>query len=512
MKMTKIFAGFAALVFTAELGFVSCSNDDEDDSVNISTASQSLEDAAYSVIRSLCDLAQYDSNAVQSDDEKDYIGVETLPENWRSMTFICDQGVVLDDTKPTVYSIAVNNTADAKEFFSSMIGESVEDDSYTWTCDGLGSLSFSAVTGNEDLFATLSVNISVLPGVTEIHFVPIDVIDEAKAENASSFIVPYYDAGDVIRRTKDNTYWICVRPAGGAMKKDKSYWICLNPGNIIESEKKTYSNLKYNGQTYSQTWTYAKKLMSLKTAKAAYHTFALITGTKEGSFIYNYMKQQLGDDIAKLGFESDGYTKFCFAYDGPKNDSARAGVKLAQPFISGYTHYADSSVATEWGWDKLAAEYIYVHFSTGYASQNNITKESYPKFLFSLTDDYDAAHLEKNFELDLEGLDFTETAYDYKNYLQTYSSSTGFGFNTSEKYLEDFLDYRVIISPELVIKDNKGNSEIAKRPVKDKDYEDVCTLDYVEGSSYEPLDWWDSLGVTVRYVDGKWVEWDKENK
>ena len=82
-----------------------------------------------------------------------------------------------------------------------MIGESVEDDSYTWTCDGLGSLSFSAVTGNEDLFATLSVNISVLPGVTEIHFVPIDVIDEAKAENASSFIVPYYDAGDVIRTT-----------------------------------------------------------------------------------------------------------------------------------------------------------------------------------------------------------------------------------------------------------------------------------------------------------------------
>ncbi|MCR5125315.1 MAG: hypothetical protein K6B43_09005 [Treponema sp.] len=509
--MTKIFAGFAALVFTAELGFVSCSNDDEDDSVNISIASQSLEDAAYSVIRSLCDLTQYDSNAVQSEDKEDYIGVETLPAEWKSMKFVCDQGVVLDDTKPTVYSIAVNNTADAKEFFSSMIGESVEDDSYTWTCDGLGSLSFSAVTGDEDLFATLSVNISVLPGVTEIRFVPIDVIDEAKAENASSFIVPYYDAGDVIKRVKDNTYWICVRPAGGAMKKDKSYWICLNPGNIIESEKKTYSNLKYNGQTYSQTWTYAKKLMSLKTAKAAYHTFALITGTKEGSYIYNYMKQQLGDDIAKLGFESDGYLKFCFAYDGPKNDSARAGVKLAQPFISGYTHYADSSVATEWGWDKLATEYIYVHFSTGYASQNNITNERYPQFLFSLTDDYDAAHLLKNFDLDLVDLDFT-VAFDYKNYLQTYSPSTGFGFNTSEKYLEDVLNYRVIISPELVIKDNKGNAEIAKRPVKDKDYEDVCTLDYVEGSSYEPLDWWDSLGVTVRYVDGNWVEWDKENK
>ncbi|MBR4630840.1 MAG: hypothetical protein IKO57_10450 [Treponema sp.] len=70
----------------------------------------------------------------------------------------------------------------------------------------------------------------------------------------------------------------------------------------------------------------------------------------------------------------------------------------------------------------------------------------------------------------------------------------------------------MIISPELVIKDNKGNAEIAKRPVKDKDYEDVCTLDYVEGSSYEPLDWWDSLGVTVRYVDGNWVKWDIENK
>ena len=508
MKRTKFFAGAAALVFAMSLSLLSCSNE-EKETTNKESAFLSVDDAAFSILRSLTNLSEYDENKVE-DESGEMVGVESLPSNWRNIDFTCDQGVVLNDENPGVYSIASNGIDDAKEFFSSMIGETVAGNTYEWSYDGLGSLKFSTVSGNEDLFATVSVNIKVLPEVKELQFVPVDVIEEAKPENASS-AVPFFDAGDIIRRTKDNTYWICVRPAGGILKKDKSYWICLNPAQIITSQKKTYTNLTYDSKKYSQTWTYATKLMSLKTAKAAYHTFSLITQTEEGTPIYNCMKSKMAN-LANLGFSSDGYEKFCFAYDGPKNDSARSGVKLAQPFIVGYTSWTKGSdVAKNWDWAESGNEYIDVHFSTTYATVNDVTKTVAPKFLFSLTDDYDDAHMEKNFNRQTQRENFTDEPYNYEDYIHTYDSESGLLFVKPERtYLEGVFDYNVIISPELMIKDNKGDSQIAKNPLKEKDFEIICALDYAEGAE-EPLDWWDSLGVTFRFVDGKYVAWDSEN-
>lgn len=220
-----------------------------------------------------------------------------------------------------------------------MIGENVEDDSYTWNCPGFGTLAYSEVSGDDDLYATVDVAIDVLPSVTKLNFVPLEVITSENAENSFSG-VPYYHAGDVIRRKSDETYWICVRPAGGPLRKDKSYWICFNPYDkkgkcLITGETK---KVTVNGQ--KATWKYAKNLMSLKTAEAASFTFLCIANPITNK-IFNGCEQtntnlkNIGFDLLQLScggrLESgvvDVYTLenmgvFAFAYGKPKNDSKR---------------------------------------------------------------------------------------------------------------------------------------------------------------------------------------------
>ncbi len=117
MKRTKFFAGIAAFVFTAGLGLISCANNDDDDStLEKSEADIELENSAFTALRALTNLAEYDENA-EKDEDGIYTGVETLPSNWKSIKFTCDQGYVLgkDDT---VRSIAVSGKDDARAFFS----------------------------------------------------------------------------------------------------------------------------------------------------------------------------------------------------------------------------------------------------------------------------------------------------------------------------------------------------------------------------------------------------------
>ena len=92
---------------------------------------------------------------------------------------------------PSVRSIAANGIDDAREFFSSMIGKDVTSDSYTWDCTRVGNLTFKAVKNDENLYATIDIDVGVLPDVTQLRFVPAEVIDAAGAENSFSG-KPYY--------------------------------------------------------------------------------------------------------------------------------------------------------------------------------------------------------------------------------------------------------------------------------------------------------------------------------
>ena len=201
-----------------------------------------------------------------------------------------------------------------------------------------------------------------MPELTQIRLISTDDIDLAKYFSENSYSgLPYYHAGDVIRRNKDNTYWICVRPAGGPYKKDNSYWISLdafdnkstkNAGKTtIKTETKKYSvyyDVKgHNYTKFTQEWVYAKNLMEIKIAKAALHTFAALVnsdawnleGFEHAKEAHDALKA-MGIDFLALnrfadsskGASEDFIAKsgdyhpcsFLFAYGSPKTDSNRS--------------------------------------------------------------------------------------------------------------------------------------------------------------------------------------------
>ena len=519
MKGIKLFLTGTAILFFAGLFFTNCKGpaDNEDDSPAIEK--ESLDNYAFTVLRALCDLTEYDEAAEKDDEGNIAGGIESLPSDWQSTSFKCDQGFVLDSDAPKVRYIAVNGSSDAREYFENIIGEDLEGNS--WACEGLGSLSFTAISNNEDLFATIDVNISVISDLTQIKLVPQEVITSANPSNAYSGI-PYYSAGDVIKRKSDNTYWICVRPAGGPMDKDKSYWICLNPfdkngKSIIKEESKSVKFKLSDDTEINEKWIFAKNIMSLKTAKAAHHTFNLIVNTtyqgdistkffEEGGLLsalytelmnntpkielMNLSRSYKGPDSTdNLDEYIKNYGNFCFAYESPKKDSSRktsgksknAGINYVQPFIICESSDTNNKKLVE----KVATQY-------GSAGQAN-------SYLLSLTDSYDDRIISNSGN----SIQRYTHAYNYADYMHDISDNKLLFKDYTATYMNK---YHVIICPELVIKDNKGSANAAKKP--STSYEDII----IQSLKNKDIWWWSTLNKTERYVNGSLVDWDEENK
>ena len=590
MKKTKLLVCLTSMLLASALIFSGCSSDGDNtpvsqpvpqpaDEPNDSVTFASLDDAAYTVLRSLTDLVQYDENKVVNEDDNTVSGIETLPDDWATKTFKCDEGFVLDETKETVRSLPVNGFGDALEFFSGVIGEAISEESltngtYSWSYSGLGSLTFKKASGSDDnLYATLDVNIPVISNLTQLSFVSTE---SPGLTNANSYKgLSYYHAGDVIRRNKDHTYWICVRPSGGPYKKDKSYWISLdafdnkstgkNAGKTTiksdETKVEVYYAVNQDGESYEyelfkQTWVYAKNLMSLKTAKAAFHTFSAIVdsnvqtleGYKNADKICKALKNDHGIDLLGLHPWADDSGQivsegsagraaevipayFQFAYGTPKNESNR-GIKLDRPNPS-YWGY-DAKVFKTAGQVKKVQPFMTASgtVANGKLVETIVTKvvrdienssSSDKPFLLSLTDSFDTVFWRLITSVTLpfdrvEGSTGAEKAsnylYDFKNYLHCLDSPGGskegplrFAKNDlAALYLPQFLNVHVIVSPELVITDNKGNEKTEKRPVG-TEYSDIYLQ---ETNCY--FDYWATFDNCERSVDGKKVDWQKENK
>ena len=610
MKKTRYLSFLVSLLLASALIFSGCSNDDDDKSTTPGSNPGSeqedeannavfatVDDAAFTVLRSLTDLTQYDENKVADDEDGTVSGVEVLPSGWNTMTFTCDEGFVLDSTKPTVYSIAAASITDALDYFSGLIGESITEssltaDKYSWSYSGLGKLTFTKISGEEDLYATIDVNLSVMPELTQLRFISADS-KELTATNKFTG-TPYYHAGDVIRRNKDNTCWICVRPAGGPMFKDKSYWLCLNSvtdsaKNIINETTKTVSVYHYAGQKNDgkskyikseHNWTYAKNLMSLKTAKAAFHTFSSLvndaawekaatdnaSGFGNARHVYEAL-QENGIDLMALHMLSDGKdgpgsdTKnrddyknvmFAFAYGSPKDDSSRglslnnlpkdgtvdttvfkkaAQLKTTQPFFYGY---CNKNSVTEYLFTRIKVPAI--------AYSKYVNKE----FLLSLTDSYDEVYLtsigasptqvlglleEDGYmtkqDWETKAADYaSKFYYDFAYYLHGYPvSDKTLNFyefsrstwqepaNSRYRYKDNKANYHVIVSPELMIKDNKEKNGQPQKP-----YSSSYTSVYVQredtelsdGNTY--FDYWSTKNSFIRYIDDALASWQEENE
>lgn len=563
-KTKKIFETLSVFLMSAALfSFAACDNGSDSTSGEASDTDtltfESADDAAYSVLRELADLTEFDENKAVDEKTGEVSGIEILPSDWKTRQFKCDQGFDLDNENPTVRYVAANGLDDAVEFFSSIIGEILSSDSigdsYEWSYPGLGSLVFKPVTGDVDLFATLDIQISVLD-VTQIKFVSSTYIKSHASENSYSGI-PYYYAGDIIRRKKDGTLWMCVRPAGGPLKKDKSYWICLDPfkdgtEKTIFEEKKETVTVYYGDVGYPDTWEkkkkewiYAKNLMSLKVAKAAFHTFAYIN-TVDSCDTKHFMGISCGIDIdglnrnsysedgpAKTGHAGSDYSTsgFIFAYGKPVTDSNRKASVKDNPNTgkSSDTNLVQTILTGEFKVENgKYIENLRLHFGPSQVTEDLAYKKKIP--LLSVTDPYDETFeyfhlgwvpaygepLDINYYLidkdHMVPFDETKWVYDYKNFLHTYENKKlqyVYPTKTYALWQPSSSRYHVIFSPELVINDNAGKGENIKKP--NSGFDDVYTQ-YLWASQEKMFDYWESLNETTRKIDDKEVSWDKENK
>nr|MCR4822977.1 hypothetical protein [Treponema sp.] len=231
MKKTKQFLLLTGMTFALLFGITACSDDNGDDESPSSGpettayeySKEDRENAAFNLLRGLCNLPTLATNS----DEDEGNGVEDLPENWETATYSLDSSLVADQANEKTYFYASSGVADAKEFVSSLLGGEEISDQSQFTTE-LGSLKFSVAenASNSDakLYATLELNISLLPELETIKFVPSAEVPYAENKFKGT---PYYQIGDIIMRQKDRSYWMCVRPSGGPAYKDYSYWICL---------------------------------------------------------------------------------------------------------------------------------------------------------------------------------------------------------------------------------------------------------------------------------------------
>ena len=266
----------------------------------------------------------------------------------------------------------------------------------------------------------------------------------------------YYNAGDIVTRDSDGTTWICVKPAGGPSNEKNSYWMCLSPfattgknaGNCIIKEDKKKVWLSYSSLV-QKNWVYAKNLMSLDTAKAAYHTFnALVSGNgSNASSVYSEIKAK-GYDIAELSNEKEN---FCFAYGSPKNDKARISrgnykiinsqTNYVQPFFIGSVGSTDSVETT----------------ARNYSTTGNADT------MLAVTDAYDINYLNSfytNYEFYILKVSTDENdGYTYLDYIHHFDAGRlsfkgELTWMKNKKSSESSYPYHVIYSPELTIKDS----------------------------------------------------------
>ena len=497
MKRTKIFAGFAALVFMAGLGFVSCSNDDDEDEKELSIEdtkdnSVSSESIAFNILRDLCDLANED-------------GEEELPDGWESKTFSADIGTTFPEeiqSDSTVRYVAVESADEAASYFHELIGS----ESDSWADSKAGTFTFEKADSAEDadLLATLTVESDRIKNLSVLNFYSAEGIKSSVGENG---VTPtYYHAGDIVSRNSDGTVWMCVKPAGGPSNEKNSYWMCLDPfaksgkkaGKCIIKEDKRQVMLS-QGELIQKNWVYAKNLMSLDTAKAAYHTFnALLNGNgTNASAVYNSIKG-MGYDIANL---SNNGENFCFAYGSPKNDKevrvSRKSRENPKPVNSQTTYVQPFFIG------KVGAE-----DSVETTSENYNTTTSGAKSMLAVTDAYDINYLDSFFTnfycYILRMKDDPNDGYTYLDYIHavdedgslrfkgdfTWMNKTdrdlsNLPYDVREKFEAEIpslksYPYHIIFSPELTIKDN-GTAD-----------SDGFTDIYHSGDD-NSFDYWDSL-------------------
>ena len=211
----------AALLVLGSTTFTACSDDDD----NATIPSQELTDADSPTAGQLSRLLNVLSET------------SDVAEGWATTQYPITEGEA-DPAHPSVRLVAVASEQEALSYYASLCGEDLPEGTrqHTWSCPGLGSLTYT-YKGEPACHATIDVAIAQLSALTQIRLVP------ASALGNNAAFEPYYHWGDVILNPRDNSYWVCARPASSEYGKSKSYWFSFQ----LDEDSHTYTVNKEPG-------------------------------------------------------------------------------------------------------------------------------------------------------------------------------------------------------------------------------------------------------------------------
>ena len=338
-KSMKIQSVCFALAFA---GIMSACSDDETPSVNNEPTPEEL-----------AEMAAVDKFAAANSVYRALALIDELPDNWESATYTPAEGVPVDEANTDVRNVVSTGADQAKNYFLSIVpDEGLNGD--TWSHEGVGTLTYQAVN-KDNCYAVIDVNLTQMPGLKQLRFVPESVVGENTWQGT-----PYYGVGDVIK-DKKGIYWICVRPSGGPLAKDNAYFVSFDKSliktyeykqdmyevtGVGEAVKTTKTKIIYEDDLqYNGKWVYAKNLVEERIALAAAHVFGSFAdadyyveecGPYAKNFLAKYEQLKSHFDPRMLSRSvGDDLKVFYVAYGSYKSASKKnTQVKYIQPLLS----------------------------------------------------------------------------------------------------------------------------------------------------------------------------------
>ena len=315
-----------------------------------------------------------------------FAGIDALPDNWETSTFEPQEGVVVNEAKPTVRYVIVENQEEADQYFINITPDESREASgsgYRYSVEGVGSVSYQRVN-SANCYATIDVALQQMPKLTQIRLVP----ESEVPTNAKFDGTPYYGIGSIVKDKDSGRYYICIRPSGGPNRKEYAYFVTFDVKAIETSSKSvdlyTIDNNGKKTKTKASTsgdWVYGKNMIEKRFALLAANFFARLNEMVHADPTWGGAAQQLLDfyrDEAGLDFTGKEYTEYIVPYASYKSSTAgsQRQVKYEQPCLRW-------SQMGQLGFDGMGKRRAacYVNLRPDAKSHN-----------ISLTDDYDPSY------------------------------------------------------------------------------------------------------------------------
>ena len=377
--MTRVYKpNWSWLLMAAMTLLLSCSDDDHLSADDIEPEPTEEE---------LAELAAADRLEAANYVIRAFAGLDALPDNWETSTFEPQEGVVVDEAKPTVRSVIVENQEEADQYFVNITPDEAREatgSGYRYSVEGIGSISYQRVNSST-CFATIDVALRQMPKLTQIRLVP----ESEVPTNAKFDGKPYYGIGSSVKDKDSGRYYICIRPSGGPNRKEYAYFVTFDV-KAIDTSKKTVDlyTIDNNGKktkTKADTsgeWVYGKNLVEKRFALLAANFFARLNEIAHAADPYwSGAAQELLDfyrDVPGLDFTGKEHTEYIVPYASYKSSTAgsQRQAKYEQPCLRWSMMY-------QLGFDGMGARRAacYVNLRPDAKSHN-----------ISLTDDYDPSY------------------------------------------------------------------------------------------------------------------------